>query len=207
MTIEEILGYKFKNSSILKQALTHSSLSNEESYQKLEFLGDAVLEFVVTCEIYDNFCLEEGKLTNIRANIVNGKNLADAFDKLQIAKFVRHGNSLKSLSNSVKEDVFEAIIGAIYLDGGIDKARSFIDNSLMKNLSTLKPTYDYKTMLQELLQKNGSVKIEYRDVQNIGEFIVELYVDNKKLTKATGSSKKQAQMLCAKQAYEKLINK
>ena len=148
--VEKKISYSFRDKSLLELALTHSSYSSK-SYERLEFLGDAVLEFVTSEMLFLKTSYSEGELTNIRAGIVNGGNLSRIFDELDISTVVKLGKSVKSLSKSIKEDIIEAIIGAIYIDGGINEAKGFVQKHILIDTKNIKPSFDYKTKLQELL--------------------------------------------------------
>lgn len=205
--IEEIIGYKFNNNELLNQAFTHSSYS-KSNYERLEFLGDAVLELVVSYRLFNNTNLNEGELTKLRSNIVSGENLAKCFNELHLDKFVVYGKSLKKVSESIKEDIVEALIGAIFLDGDFDAVEKFVLNFVVpKNLISIKKT-DYKTLLQEELQKNGPISIEYKDIclDVDKQFHVDLYVNKKLISSGNGKNKKIAQQMCAKIALDKLVS-
>lgn len=158
--IENIIGYKFTNKNLLQTAFVHSSYSNEhkvENNEKLEFLGDAVLELVITDELYSNFDLKEGKLTQYRASLVSQPTLAFVIEELQLDKFLLvskgvHNNA--SDSKAIKCDLYEAIVGAIYVDGGFAQAKKFILSVLGEYIANLKVNgleNDAKSALQELL--------------------------------------------------------
>ena len=133
--VEKIIGYTFKSKKLLTRALTHSSYSNEhrvESNERLEFLGDAVIEFIITEKLYTEFKGKEGDLSKIRALIVSEKPLAAAIDKLGLEKYLLKGvgeskNTTKS--KAMKCDMFEAIAGAIYIDGGIEETKKFFNKA------------------------------------------------------------------------------
>ena len=136
---EKIIGYKFKDKKLLLKALTHSCYSNEhrvESNERLEFLGDAIIEFIITERLYLEFKSKEGDLSKIRSMIVSEKPLSEAIDKLGLEKCLLKGvgESKTSISSkAVKCDMFEAIVGAIYLDGGIENAKSFFNVAVGEN--------------------------------------------------------------------------
>lgn len=158
--IENIIGYQFIDKKLLKTAFVHSSYSNEhkvENNERLEFLGDAVLELIITDELYQNFALKEGKLTQYRASLVSQPTLAFVIEELHLDKFLLvskgvHNNA--SDSKAIKCDLFEAIVGALYIDGGILQAKKFVLNLLgeyIKNLKLNGLENDAKSALQELL--------------------------------------------------------
>ena len=214
---EKNLGYKFNNLNYLKTALTHSSYANEskckvDSNERLEFLGDAVLGIVVSDYIFSH-CpdLPEGDLTKLRASLVCEKSLCKFSKKLNVGSFLMlsHGeaNSDGAKRPSILADAFEAIIAAIYLDGGIDKAKEFILKFIIPdiknpNLSTFK---DYKTQLQEIVQQNHEEVIKYVLADQTGpdhnkRFWVEVCLNNNVIGKGNGKSKKEAEQHAAKEA-------
>ena len=169
---QEKIGYKFKNVNLLQTALTHTSYANEnkkESNEKLEFLGDAVLEFVVSNYLFKNYHqLKEGKMTKVRATVVCEKSLHKVALKYNFGDILYLGKSEKKSGGSEKAailaDSVEAVIAAIYEDGGINQAEKFILNNLkvaIEQESKNAGEKDYKTVLQEELQKNGTVDIKY----------------------------------------------
>ena len=120
--LTEVMGYKFKNSKLLERALTHSSYS-KENYERLEFLGDSILDFVVGDYLFSRVDESEGKLSKLRASFVSEQYLHKIFDELKISSYVKLGKSYKSeLTKSVKADIFVAIVAGIYLDGGLEEA-------------------------------------------------------------------------------------
>ena len=200
--VEKMIGYSFRDKSLLELALTHSSYSSK-SYERLEFLGDAVLEFVTSEMLFLKTSYSEGELTNIRAGIVNGGNLSRIFDELDISTVVKLGKSVKSLSKSIKEDIIEAIIGAIYIDGGINEAKGFVQKHILIDTENIKPSFDYKTKLQELLQKNGPVKIEYVAKKLDNKIQVNLFIDGKLINSNCADNKRLASQLCAEKVFKK----
>lgn len=199
------LGYSFKDKSLLELALTHSSLS-ENNYERLEFLGDSILDFLVG-EYFFNHCDEkEGKLTVLRSHFVSENYLSQIFDKLNLQKDVRLGRSCQGqVSKAIKCDVIESILGAIYLDGGLEQAKKFIQNHF--ELETYPNIVDdnYKSKLQELIQGNFKCKIGYVTESCDGGFVSSFYMDEDKISAATGKSKLEAEQKTAKKAIEKLF--
>lgn len=217
---EEKIGYQFKNKNLLKTALTHTSYANENhkiSNEKLEFLGDAVLEFVVSNYLYKNYNqLQEGKMTKVRATVVCEKSLYKIALKYNFGEMLYLGNSERK-SNGAKKpailaDSVEAVIAAIYEDSGIEDAEKFIINNLKEAIKIESKNVgekDYKTVLQEELQKNGSVNIQYIIVSEKGpdhnkSFVAEVKYNNRVLAKGEGKTKKEAEMQAAKQALENM---
>jgi ribonuclease-3 len=212
--IEKIIGYKFKNKKYLQTAFIHSSYSNEhriESNEKLEFLGDAIIEFIVTEILYLQFKGKEGDMSKIRSMIVSEKPLAEAVDKLGLAKHLVKGvgeSKNKSESKAVKCDLFEAICGAIYLDSGIDSVRKFFElavGDIILNLKVNGYVDDPKTKLQEILKQ---AKIVYSTTKT-GEdhkptYKTVVFVNGVKMGMGTGSNKKSAEEGAASVAINNL---
>lgn len=218
---QDIIKYKFKKINIINEALIHSSYSNEcrnkynYNNERLEFLGDSVLSIVVSEYIYLKYNnLPEGELTKIRANVVCEPSLAHQAKSINLGKYLLLGKGEEVTGGrdriSILADTFEAIIGALYLDGGIEIARKFILNMLedsIKLASTGNLFRDYKTDLQELLQSKFDDKISYRVVSEIGPdhdktFEVEVVLGNKVLGKGQGKNKKEAEQSAAKKALD-----
>lgn len=221
--MEDVLNYKFKDESILLTALTHSSYANEARSvgvvcnERLEFLGDAVLGFVIGSYLYKEFPdLSEGKLTKLRAGVVCEQMLAKKARALGVQKYLRLGKGEEQTGGrervSILEDSFESIIGAIYLDGGVEEASRFILSQLKDEIENIKSSRlvpDNKTNLQEYLQKTSHEPIEYVVVSESGpahsrEFKVEVRHMGKVLGKGRGKSKKEAEQNAAESALERL---
>ena len=218
--LEKNIGYTFKDKELLKKALRHTSYANErnlESNEKLEFLGDSILEFLSSKYIYNNYkYLTEGEMTKVRATVVCGKSLSKVAKLHNFSDFLYVGKSEQKANGenrpAILEDSVEAMIAAIYLDGGIEEAEKFIIDNLKDEIREATKHVgdkDYKTVLQEKLQENGDVKIEYKTIGESGpdhdkSFTVEVEVNGKFLAKGKGKSKKEAQMHAAKVALEKL---
>lgn len=216
---EDIIGYKFTNKELLKQALTHSSYANEnnmskfENNERLEFLGDAVLEIITSDYLlrnYDNML--EGELTKLRASIVCEPTLANFSKEISLGKYLFLGkgedNSGGRLRPSILSDAVEALIGAIYLDGGLKSARIFVEKTLLKDVEKRKLFIDSKTHLQELIQKISDTPIEYVIVSEQGPdhnklFEVEVRHNGKSIGKGSGRSKKSAEQEAAFDAIKK----
>ena len=218
--LEKNLQYKFKDINLLKQALTHSSFAYEnkvKSNEKLEFLGDSILEFVSSEYIYKKYPkLTEGEMTKVRASVVCGESLSNVARKNNVGEFLYLGKSEKVSGGqnrkAVLEDAVEAIIAAIYLDGGIESAKKFIFDSLEEEIDKATKhvgVKDYKTVLQEVLQKNGTVNIEYEITNEQGPdhdktFYAQVKLDGKVLAKGEGKSKKVAEMHAAQKALQEM---
>lgn len=199
------LNYKFKNEDLLKRALTHSSKS-EQNYERLEFLGDSILDFVVGEYFYKSCDDGEGKLTVLRSHYVSENYLSQVFDKLDLKKMVVVGKSYQGeLSKAIKGDIIEAIIGAIYLDSNIDEAKKFIYQNF--DLQGFKQISDdnYKSKLQELIQGNFKCKMTYNTQPYNDGFISHFYMDEDKISSGIGKNKQEAEQQAAKQAIERLF--
>ena len=218
--LEKSIKYEFNNKEILKRALTHTSYANEhkkESNEKLEFLGDSILEFISSDYIYHKYpSLTEGEMTKVRAAVVCGENLAKVAKLYDIGEWLYLGNSeLRSGGKdriAILEDAIEAIIAAIYLDGGIEPVKKFIIENLEEEIEKATKNVgikDYKTVLQEILQENGEVKIQYEIIKEMGpdhdkSFIAQVKLNGKVLAKGEGKSKQKAEMKAAKKAINEI---
>lgn len=201
------------NNKLLTMALTHSSYANEhghcENYERLEFLGDAVLEVVVSEYLFLNTNYKEGQMTKLRASYVCEKALATYSKKIGIDKEIKLGHGqINNLNDTIIADVFEAIIGAIYLDQGFDTAKKYIEDIIVPYIDKqIDFNVDYKTRLQELVQ-TGKKSLEYEVVKEEGEahkktFEVVVKIDNIIYGKGIGNSKKEAEQMAALDAYNK----
>ena len=217
--LEKNIGYTFHDIGLLKNALTHSSYANESkkssgSNERLEFLGDSVLGYVVADYLFRN-CphLPEGDLTKTRAALVCEKACCGFSRQLEVGKYLllSHGeqNSGGNARPSILADAFEAIIAAIYLDGGMEEARTFILRFVKPMIQTArpKPFKDYKTMLQEIIQKNPEESLEYVLTGESGPdhdkyFSVEVHLNSNVIGKGGGRSKKEAEQQAAREALE-----
>ncbi len=216
------LGYTFHDEGLLVTALTHSSYANENkktstSYERLEFLGDSVLSFVVSTHIYNNFTsLPEGGLSKLRAALVCERCLADCAQTLDLGShlILSKGEDMTGgrTRPSILADVLEAIIAAVYLDGGITAAEDFtlriLDDSIRRVCMGKGVFKDYKTELQEYLQQDDK-SVEYIHVKEEGPehakvFTVEVMVSGKALAAGTGKSKKDAEQTAAQKALAAL---
>lgn len=218
--LEESIGYTFKNKELLKKALTHTSYANEnniESNEKLEFLGDSILEFISSKYIYGKYTkLKEGEMTKVRAAVVCEKSLHKIALMHNFSDFLYLGKSERVSGGSTRPtilaDSVEAVIAAMYLDGGLEPVEKFIIENLKDDIEISTKHVgdkDYKTVLQEKLQENGEVKIEYEIIKEMGPdhdktFVAEVKCNGEILDIGEGKSKKEAQMEAAKKALEKL---
>ena len=220
--LEESIGYVFKDESILRKALTHTSYAYEnkiESNEKLEFLGDSILEFISSKFIYNNYPkLKEGEMTKVRADVVCEKSLYKISFKHNFSDFLYLGKTQKSNETEVRPailaDSVEAVIAAIYFDAGLEEAEKFIVENLKEEIkiaSSHVGMKDYKTVLQEKLQIHGSVDIKYNIIKEIGpdhdkSFVAEVVCNGKKLAEGVGKNKKMAEMSAAEKALQKMNN-
>ena len=217
--LEEKLGYRFQNPEYLKTALTHSSYANEckksgGSNERLEFLGDSILGLVVADYLFRNFKqLPEGDLTKKRAELVCEQACCGFSQQLGVGGYLLlsrgEQNSGGRTRSSILADAFEAITAAIYLDGGMEEARKFILRFVLPLLQTQKQkTFkDYKTVLQEIVQKNPDEILEYVLTDESGpdhdkHFTVEVHLDHNIIGKGGGRSKKEAEQQAAREALE-----
>ncbi len=217
-TLEERIGYKFRDISLLKQAITHSSYLNEQKinragdYERLEFLGDAVLELVSSEFLFHQHeKFPEGKLTKLRASMVCEPALAFCARDLELGKFLRLGRGEELTGGrdreSITSDAMEAVIGAIYLDGGIEPAREFINRFILSDLEDKQLFYDSKSNLQELIQGVLRKEFHYELLEESGPehdktFSVEVVMEGKSLGRGLGRTKKAAEQHAA---YEALL--
>ena len=218
--LEKSLGYTFSNKELLKKALTHTSYAYEhgiESNEKLEFLGDSILEFVSSTYLYENYShLKEGEMTKVRATVVCEKSLYKVAKMHNFSDFLYLGKSERQSGGedrpAILADSVEAVIAAIYLDSGIKEAANFIVENLKEEIEIASKNVglkDYKTVLQEKLQEHGEVEIKYTILREIGPdhdktFEAQVECNHKKLAIGIGKSKKQAEMEAARKALENL---
>ena len=170
---EEKIGYTFKNKNLLHEALSHSSYANEckkgrNSNERLEFLGDSVLSIVISEHLFNHFKhLPEGDLTKIRASLVCEKALFEFSKQISLGEFILLGKGEENTGGrtrpSIVSDAFEAVIAAVFLDGGMESAREYVLGFIPKDLdkNSAKKLQDYKTILQEIIQRNPEEKVEY----------------------------------------------
>jgi len=217
--LEQNLKYTFKNKELLKNALTHSSYANEKkgratSNERLEFLGDSVLSIIVSEHIYKNFPnLPEGQLTRLRASLVCEKTLCEFSKQLEVGDYLLLGKGERANGGaerpSILADAFEAILAAIYLDGGTEPAKRHVLRFVQSELSHLEHENfkDYKTELQEIIQRNPEEKLTYVLTGESGPdhdkcFTVEVHLNSNVIGEGSGHSKKNAEQAAARQALE-----
>lgn len=213
MSFLDKFNIKMNNKNLLETALTHSSYSNEhkhvKNYERLEFLGDAVLELVTSEYFYLNTDYKEGEMTKHRAGYVCEKALATYAKELGIDKEIRLGEGQKhNLNDTIIADVFEAVVGAIYLEKGFDVAKDYIEKIIIPYIEKdVNFNSDYKTLLQEYVQTDRK-SLTYQVVGESGEahnktFEVVVKIDNIVYGKGIGRSKKEAEQMAAYDAYKK----
>lgn len=219
LNFQKKIGYQFRDEKLLYEALSHSSFANENkkhrnSNERLEFLGDSVLSIVVSDYIFEHFKhLPEGELTKLRASLVCEKALYEFSKKIELGKYIFLGKGEEMTGGreraSIVSDAMEAVIAAIYLDGGIEPARKHIMNFLPEDITPEHTTtfHDYKTVLQEIIQKNPEEKIEYflkgeEGPDHDKKFTVQVLLNNNVIGTGIGRSKKNAEQNAAKEALE-----
>lgn len=218
--LEQNLGLEFSDKNLLETAFIHKSYAYEnhvESNEKLEFLGDAILELVISEYLYKNYTnLKEGEMTKVRATVVCEESLYEVakrhnfsdFLKVSKSEYLTHGNE----NPAILADSVESFIAATFLDSGLDKAKDFILNNLKESIEIASKNVgmkDYKTVLQEKLQIHGEVKIKYELLKEVGPdhskiFTVSVSCNDKVLAQGDGKTKKAAEMEAARIALEGL---
>jgi len=222
--LEKLLGYSFANPELLYQALTHRSFVNEHegenlrNNESLEFLGDAVLGFLISSRIFRlHPDLTEGGLSKIKAYLVSAANLVRLAEKIHLGEFIRLSRGEEKTGGRTKRaimvDAYEAIIGAIYLDGGVEAASDFVSRQMdefFEGLDLRQLTYgDFKSALQEQLHNFGGPEPVYRVVNEIGPdhkktFVVQVVIHGEVVAESSGTTKKEAQQSAARLALERL---
>lgn len=221
--INNLLGVKIRDEQLLHKAFMHTSYVNENRHKKLksnerlEFLGDTVLELIVSNYLYHFYPEEtEGNLSRMRAQLVSEPSLARLARSNQFQQYILLGKGEQKSGgqnrDSILADCFEAFLGAVYLDQGLNICQQILEDQLLKEHTTLlkQLNRDYKTLFQEFVQAKGAVNIEYRLLKQSGPdhmqtFEIGLFVNQKQMSKGIGKSKKQAEIQAAKTAYEFLI--
>ena len=217
--LQEKLNYRFKDRSLIVTALTHSSFANEhrcQSNERLEFIGDSVLGMVVAMHLYRTFPqLPEGKMTRMRAELVCEQSLWEVADELCFGENLRLGKG-EALTggrerHSILADCVEAVIAALYIDGGFEVAKAFIDTHILSKLESLGsvPTGDCKTRLQELVQSKPGHSISYKMLSESGPdhmkvFLAAVFLDGVMIGQGKGRTKKEAEQNAAGRALEEL---
>ena len=220
---EQLIGYTFRDKELLLQAFTHSSFVNEQKinkhpdYERLEFLGDAVLEMISSAYLFRKFPdKKEGEMSKMRASLVCEGALAFDAKVLDLKSYILLGKGEEATGGRDKEsiiaDVMEAVIGALFLDGGIEQSKRFIDSYILTNTDAVVMFGDSKSMLQEVAQGENLGEVRYEICGESGPehdkiFEVRVYVGDKNLGEGTGKTKKAAEQKAASQALLVLKNK
>ncbi len=212
--IEKKYNIYFDDKELLVKAFTHSSyiLADYGNYERLEFLGDAVLELIVSDYMYRNHNDNEGKMSQLRSRLVNEYSLQLVMEQEGLDQYIILGKSIKGVASSKRTayiaDIYEAFIAAIYLDQGYEKANQFVLKTLLprkEEIINLEMNIDYKTKFQELLQQAGTISIIYKTQPVNDEFKASVYVENKLMGIGYGASKKNAEQQAAKDALQKYV--
>ncbi|NJS41135.1 ribonuclease III [Candidatus Gracilibacteria bacterium] len=222
--VENIISYVFEDKELLQKALIHRSYLNEKSRddsltnhnERLEFLGDAVLELIVSDYLYKQLDVDEGQMTKLRSSLVKGKINAEIGIKLGLdGEILLSKGELEDFGKarpSIVADCVEAILGAMYLDGGLKSCLNFIQQNMLVLLPQIIDTKsydDYKTILQEYCQKTKKITPKYKVISETGKdhnkiYICGVWIDNKLFSQGTGRTKQEAETEAAKIAYEQL---
>jgi ribonuclease-3 len=212
--LEKALGYVFADRELLKVALTHRSYDPEASNERLEFLGDSVLEFVVTSEVFANSGLDEGRMTKVRVSVVNRASLVEVARRVGLGEGVLLGSGEELAGGrgraSILADTMEALLGAVFLDGGLEEARRVIMaqwSPLIADRLTAPGSKDYKTRLQEELAREGRVpdyQVEGEGPEHAPVFFATVIDAGVALGRGTGTSKKRAEQAAARRALARL---
>ena len=218
--LEEIIGYKFKNRHYLEQAMTHSSYANEKKLgklgcnERLEFLGDAVLELISSDFLYGEFPkVPEGELTKKRASLVCEPSLAYCAREFGLPQFLMLGKGEDMTGgrnrDSIVSDATEALLGAVYLDGGFANAKEFVLRFILNDIEHKQLFYDSKTILQEIVQENGGQPVEYQLIKEEGpdhnkSFTVSAFVNGEAMGRGKGHTKKAAEQAAAYEAIRRI---
>ncbi len=220
---ETIIGYTFRDKALITQAFTHSSFVNEQKinkrpdYERLEFLGDAILEMISSAYLFRTYPdKKEGEMSKMRASLVCEGALAYDANALDIKSYIQLGKGEEATGGRHKEsiiaDVMEAVIGALFLDGGIEESKRFIDAYILSNEEAVLMFVDSKSLLQELVQGDNLGEVRYEICGETGPehdkiFEVRVYVGDENLGEGTGKTKKAAEQQAAYKALLVLKNK
>ena len=215
MNFLEKYGIYLKDKTNLETALTHSSYSNEHgtpSYERLEFLGDAVLELITSEYLYDNFDYPEGKMSKLRSEYVCEHALYEYAKEIGYIDYIRVGNGqIHNVNETIIADIFEAILASIYLECGFEVAKKYVIDIIKPYIDNKVELYkDYKSLLQEMVQTDKR-SLEYKLISETGPshdktYVVEVLIDNMVYGKGSGKSKKEAEKNAAYDAYMKNAN-
>ena len=203
--LQAAIDYNFAKEGLFVRALTHPS-KGKDNYQRLEFLGDSILDFIVGEYVFAHSDKQEGQLTVLRSAIVCEENLAKVFDELELEKFVIAGKSLQFLlTDAIKVDIIESLIAAIYLDGGLQAARDFIESKThVKDFENV-PNDNFKSQLQELIQANFKCSMKYVTEPAECGFEAKFFMDEDLIATGYGKDKTKAEQNCACVAIHKLF--
>ena len=217
---QQVIGYQFQNKNLLRQALTHSSYANEKHMhrlsdnERLEFLGDAVLELVSSEHLFAQFPqMPEGELTRLRASLVCEPTLAFCAREIELGSFLRLGKGEEMTGgrhrDSVTSDALESVIGAVYLDGGFANAKEFVLKYVLNDMEHKKLFFDSKTIFQEMVQGNIPGEISYHPLGESGPdhdktFSVEVWIGEQCMGQGSGRTKKAAEQMAAYRAICRL---
>lgn len=223
--LEETIGYRFRNRKLLETALTHSSFANErhdsgeESYERLEFLGDSILGHITADYLYHHEPpIPEGRMTRLRAELVCEQSLHRIAQRLELGKYMRLGKGEERTHGrerpSILADMVESILAAMYLDSGsLEEPRRFVMNELLlqADLGEQHRSEDYKTALQELIQRKPNQIISYEMLSQSGPdhdktFVFQVLVNGVPVGQGSGRSKKEAEQMAAREALESLTS-
>lgn len=212
------IGYKFKDANLINTAFTHLSYSNEhatESYERMEYLGDSILQLIVSEYLYENFPhISSGELSKYRSYLVSTRNLSTITKRLHFDIYIKIGKALNTVSDALMADLFESVLCAIYLDGGMDCAKDFVMKYLIIDIDNvidvINSSKDYKTALQEYLQSlSPQPTLQYLVVNsemknNKTYFTMQLNIDGKCMATITKTSKKECEKTLSKIVLENL---
>ena len=222
--IEEIIGYKFKDPNLLRNCFIHASYANEhkgeKDFERLEFLGDSVLGFVVSEFLYKKLDVDEGDMTSFKQGLVSKQPLSLATKRLGLDKFIITSDTMQGkITDAICENLFESLIAGIYLDGGIEEAKKFIYNNLIERICKKDncerkkvQLFNSKNALKEYCEKKKLGNITYETLQKKGSdhspiFVMAVFLNGEQLAKGEGTSKKSAEQVSAEKALKILKNK
>lgn len=221
-SLQKLIGLEFNDTANLKSAISHSSFVNElkvnkwEDYERLEFLGDAVLEIVSSDYLFKNHPdLPEGELSKLRASLVCEQSLAFTAKRMNLGEFILLGKGEEAgggrFRNSILSDVFEAIIGAVYLEFGYMETKSYIEKFLLNDISENQLFVDSKSRIQIYVQSKNDMILEYKVLEETGpdhdkHFVVGLFINDKEVSRGEGHNKKEAEQIAAYNGF-KIITK
>jgi ribonuclease-3 len=218
--LQNLIGLKFSDTANLRSALSHSSFVNElktnkwEDYERLEFLGDAVLEIVSSDYLYRHHPdMPEGELSKLRASLVCEPSLAFTAKRMNLSEYILLGKGEDASGgryrNSLLSDVFEAIIGAVYLEFGYMEAKNYIEKFLLNDISENQLFVDSKSRLQIIVQSKEGMNLEYKVIEETGpdhdkHFVVGLFINDELVSQGEGHNKKEAEQMAAYNGIKKI---